>query len=66
MSLTVIKEGDTLRVLRASGALPEGTPLTLYTAEELPSANEARREWLEAQMPAFIRGDEDEAAEELF
>jgi hypothetical protein len=66
MSITVLKKGNTLQVLQASDAVPDGTKLTLYTAEELTSANEERRQWLEAQMPAFVRGDENEAAEELF
>jgi len=66
MSITVLKKGNTLQVLEASDAVPDGTKLTLYTAEELTSANEERRQWLAAQMPAFVRGDENEAAEELF
>jgi hypothetical protein len=66
MSITVIKKGDTLQVLQASDLVPDGTTLTLYTAEEIPSAAEARRQWLAAQMPAFVRGDENEAAEDLF
>lgn len=60
MSITVIKEGNSLRVLGASEQIPEGTQLTLFTEQELASVEERRGAWLAAQMPSFIRGDEDE------
>jgi hypothetical protein len=66
MSVTVVKEGGTLKVLQASDVVPDGTKLTLYTVEELSSIGEERRQWLNAQMPSFVRGDENETAEELF
>lgn len=35
MSVTVVKEGNTLRVLQSSETIPDGQQLVLYTAEEL-------------------------------
>ena len=66
MSITVIKEGSSLRVLEASEEIPDGTRLTLFTEQELASAEERRRAGLAAQMPSFIRGDEHEEGESLF
>jgi hypothetical protein len=38
----------------------------LFTGEELQALNQQRRAELDIQMPSFIRGDEDEDAEDLF
>lgn len=66
MCVTVVKEGETLRVLDASEPIAEGTKLVLYTDQELRALEAERKGWLDLQMPSFIRGDEDESAEDLF
>lgn len=66
MSVTVIKEGNTLRLVESSELIPDGTTLVLFTEKELRALEAERKGWLDVQMPSFIRGDEDEAAEELF
>jgi hypothetical protein len=66
MSFTVVKEGNTLRILEAGAPVPDGERLVLYTAQELRALEAERRAGLDLQMPFFIRGDEDEAAEDLF
>jgi len=35
MSITVIKEGNALSVVKSSLAIPEGVPLELFTRDEL-------------------------------
>jgi hypothetical protein len=66
MSITAVKEGHVLRVLSASGEIPEGQVLELIVTEDSPETRKERQAWLEAQMPSFIRGDEEESAEDLF
>jgi hypothetical protein len=66
MSVTIIKEGNTLRLIESSEPIPDGTKLVLFTEQELLELDKERRSWLALQMPSFIRGDEDERAEELF
>ncbi len=66
MCVTVVKEGETLRVLEASEPIAEGTKLVLYTEQEFRALEAERKTWLDLQMPSFIRGDEDEVAEDLF
>ena len=66
MSVTVIKEGNALRLLESSEPIPEGQRLIVFTEDELRSLEAERRTWLDLQMPSFIRGDEDESAEDLF
>ena len=66
MSVTVIKEGNTLRVIEVHGEMPADQPFTLFTADELRAMSGEHRAMLELQAPAFIRGDEDETAEDLF
>ncbi len=66
MCVTVIKEGDALRVLESTEPIAEGQRLVLFTETELRALEAERREWLDLQMPSFIRGDEDESAEDLF
>ena len=53
MSITIKRTGTAVHVLEGAHTLPDGTPVQLFTGQEL-------------QMPSFIRGDEDEDAEELF
>lgn len=66
VSVTVIKEGNTLRLLESSEPIVEGQRLVLFTEEELLALKAERKAWLDLQMPSFVRGDEDESAEELF
>lgn len=66
MSITIIKEGNTLHLVESSKPIPEKTPLVLYTSAELGELAKERRAWVDLQMPSFIRGDEDEDASELF
>lgn len=66
MSITIIKEGNTLKLIDSSDLIPEGTHLVLYTADELWRRETERHNWLDVQMPSFLRGDADEPAEELF
>lgn len=66
MSITVKRTGSTIQVLEGVHTLPEGTEVELFTVEELQALDQQRRAELELQIPSFIRGDEDEDAEELF
>lgn len=66
MSITVIKENDHLRILEVEGEFHEGKPVQLYTEPELLPIQKERAFWLNLQIPSFIRGDENESAEELF
>lgn len=66
MCVTVIKEGNALRVLESSEPIPDGMQMVLYTEPELRALEAERKIWLDLQMPSFIRGDEDEVAEDLF
>ena len=66
MILTIKRLTDAVHVLNGVEMLPEGEELGLFTANELSDLQFERREWLDMQMPSFIRGDEDENAEDLF
>jgi hypothetical protein len=66
MSLTIKRVGAALEVLAGLETLPEGETLELFTAGELSELHKERLEWLEVQMPSFLRGDEDEDATVLF
>ena len=66
MSLTLKRVGGAVQVLQGVETLPEGQEVELFTAAELTSLQQQRLAWLDLQMPSFIRGDEDEAAEDLF
>ena len=66
MNVTVIKEGDVLRVIHSSETIPDGARLVLFSEEALRTLNADRESWVNTQMPSFIRGDEDESAEDLF
>ncbi len=59
MSITIKRTGTAVHV-------PEGTPVQLFSGEELQGLEQERRAMLDLQMPSFIRGDEDEDAGELF
>jgi hypothetical protein len=66
MSITIKRTGSAVQVLEGAQTLPEGTVVELFTGEELQALNQQRRAELDIQMPSFIRGDEDEDAEDLF
>lgn len=66
MSLTIKRLGVAVHVLNGAETLPEGEEVELFTASELTNLQLERREWLNMQMPSFVRGDEDENAEDLF
>jgi hypothetical protein len=66
MSITIQRTGTAVHVLEGAHTLPEGTPVQLFTGEELQGLEQERRAMLDLQMPSFIRGDEDEDAGELF
>jgi len=66
MSLTIKCLGDVVHVLNGVETLPEGEEVELFTVNELSDMQLERREWLNMQMPSFIRGDQDEDAVELF
>jgi hypothetical protein len=66
MSITIKRTGTAVHVLEGAHTLPEGTPVQLFTGEELQDLEQERRTMLDLQMPSFIRGDEDEDAEEMF
>ena len=66
MSLTIKRIGAALEVLSGLETLPEGETLELFTARELSALQKERMEWLQLQMPSFIRGDEEEDATALF
>ncbi len=51
MSITVIKEGNVLRILSSSEPIPENTPLELFTLSIDP--------WQAAQLESVFREDED-------
>ena len=66
MSLTIKRIGTELEVLAGLETLPEGETLELFTARELLTLQRERLEWLQVQMPSFLRGDEEEDASVLF
>ncbi len=66
MSLTIKRVGTAVQVLQGAETLPDGEVVQLFTADELEDLQRERREWLDLQMPSFIRGDENEDAEDLF
>ena len=58
--------GEALEVLQGASYLPEGEEIVLFTASDLNNLDGMRREEVDLQMPSFLRGAEDEDAEELF
>ena len=66
MSITIKRTGTAVHVLEGAHTLPEGTPVQLFTGDELQDLAQERRAMLDLQMPSFIRGDEDEDAGEMF
>ncbi len=66
MSLIIKRLGDAVHVLNGLETLPEGKEMELFTANEFSDLQLERREWIDMQMPSFIRGDEDQTAVDLF
>lgn len=66
MIITIVKEGSSLRVVEQEAQLPDSKPIRFFSEDELPRLIAEQRAILDAQMPAFLRGDEDESAEDLF
>ena len=66
MSLTIKRLGTSMQVLNGAETLPEGEEVELFTANELSDLQLERRDWLNMQMPSFLRGDQNEDAVELF
>ena len=65
MSLTIKRLGTRMQVLNGAETLPEGEEVDLFSANELSDLQLERRDWLDMQMPSFLRGDEDENVVEL-
>lgn len=64
MSVTVIKEGDALRILEATQPIPEGTRLVLFTAGEQGAGNTLSA--LEsAQLESIFAGDDEDWSDVL-
>jgi hypothetical protein len=66
MSVTVKRVGEAVEVLQCASSLPEGEEIVLFTASDLIDLDRERREDVDLQMPSFLRGAEDEDADELF
>jgi len=66
MSVIVKRVCEALEVLQGAISLPEGEEIVLFTASDLINLDRERRELVNLQMPTFLRGAEDEDAEELF
>ena len=64
MSITILKEGSTIYLVRTDQTLPDGEPIVLFTEAEVAQCN--AQAWLDLQLPAFLRRDEAEIAEDLF
>jgi len=65
MSLTVIKEGNMLRIVEASAEVPDGTRLVLFTEQEMV----ARRDGIDpldaAQLDSVFREDDEDWGDSL-
>ena len=66
MSITVLKEGETIRLIATDALLPEGQPITLFTQAEVEDLVTSYNKQANLQMASFLRGDEEESAEDLF
>ena len=66
MSVTLKRVGDAVEVMQGASSLPEGEEIVLFTASDLKNLERGRRDEVDLQMPSFLRGDEDEDAEDLF
>jgi hypothetical protein len=66
MSVTLKRVGDAVEVMQGASSLPEGEEIVLFTASDLKNLDRGRLDEVDLQMPSFLRGDEDEDAEDLF
>ena len=66
MSLTIKPLGTSVHVLNGAETLPEKEEIELSPTNELSDLQLERRDWLDMQMPSFIRGNQSEDAVELF
>ena len=66
MSVTLKRVGDAVEVMQGASSLPEGEEIVLFTASDLKDLDRGRLDEVDLQMPSFLRGDEDEDAEDLF
>jgi hypothetical protein len=66
MSVILKRVGDAVEVMQGASSLPEGEEIVLFTATDLKNLDRGRRDEVDLQMPSFLRGDEDEDAEDLF
>ena len=66
MSVTVKRVGEAVEVLKGAHSLSEGHEVVLFTASDLKNLDRERSDEVALQMPSFLRGNEDEDAEDLF
>jgi hypothetical protein len=66
MSVTLKRVGEAVEVLQGASSLPEGQEVVLFTASDLKNLELDRRVEVDLQMLSFLRGDEEEDAEDLF
>jgi hypothetical protein len=66
MSVTLKRVGEAVEVLQGASSLPEGQEVVLFTASDLKNLELDRRQEVDLQMLSFLRGDEEEDAEDLF
>jgi hypothetical protein len=66
MSVIVKRMGEAVEVLQGASSLPEGQEVVLFSASDLKNLDHERREEVDLQMPSFLRGAEDEDAEDMF
>ena len=66
MSVTLKIVGEAVEVLQVTNSLPEGQNVVPLTASDLKNLDRERLDEMDVQMPSFLRGDEDEDAEDLF
>jgi hypothetical protein len=66
VSVTLKSVGESVEVLQVANSLPEGQNVDPLTASDLKNLDRERLDEVDLQMPSFLRGNEDEDAEELF
>ena len=66
MSVTLKRVGEAVEDLQGASSLTEGQEVVLFTASDLKALDRERPDEVDLQMPSFLRGAEDEDAEDLF
>ena len=66
MSVTLKRVCEAVEILQGTSSLPEGQEVVLFSASDLKHLDRERREEVDLRMPSFLRGAEDEDAEDLF